>query len=225
MKQLCMVLACLLSCSLASAEITSRSKDIVIEQPRDLPEAAQTVGQAMEIRSLGSGRTYLYIEQQTLSRIAILDVTDPAHIKSVGMVKIEAPGTYDFVRSLGGATELISFRDDKSAAVLDFRNPKAPTLIRTNTLQQATRIESIGDTGLLLNNVPRLNADSLPHDYQVVDCSDPRAPQLLLKIGSVEKRLTNPDTGTTFLLGSDGLIVIRQPKIEEAYHTQESATN
>ena len=225
MKQVWMILACLLSCSLASAEITSRSKDIVIEQPSDLPEAAQTVGQAMEIRSLGNGSTYLYIEQQTLGRIAVLDVTDPAHIKNVAIVKIEAPGKYDFVRSLGGATELISFREDNGAAILDFRNPKAPTLIHANALQQATRIESIGDTGLLLNNVPRLNADTLPHDYQVIDCSDSRAPQVLLKVAGVEKRLTNPDTGTTFLLGSDGLVVIRQPKIEEAYHTQESATN
>ena len=224
MKSVCMIIVGLLGCGLASAEITSRSKDIIIEQPKDLHEVAQTVGQAMEIRSLGNGSTYLYIEQQSLSRIAILDITDTAHIKAVGVVRIDAAGSYDFVRSLGGGTELISFRENKGAAILDFRNPKAPTLIHADALQQATRFDSIGDTGLLLNNAPRLGAAGLPHEYQIIDCDDPRAPQVLLRVGGVEKKLVNPDTGTTFLLAADGLTVIRQPKVEEAYRAEQTAT-
>jgi hypothetical protein len=225
MKLMHSIFAGLLICSIASAEVSSRSKDIVIEQPKDLPELAQAAGQAMEIRSLGNGSTYLYIEQQPLGRIAILDVTDPAHIKNVGVAQILAPAAFDFVRSLGSSAELISFRDNKGSAILDFRKPKEPTLILPSSLQQATRIDSIGDTGLLLTNVPRLTVESLPRDYQIVDASDPRAPQVLVKVGNVVKRLTNPDTGTTFLLASNGLTVIRQPKVEEAYRTENPPTN
>lgn len=225
MKSVGSILAILFLCSTAFAEITSRAKDIVIVQPKDLPELAQTAGQAMELRSLGNGSTYLYIEQHTLGRIAILDVTDPAHIREVGVVRIQAPGTFDFVRSLGGSAELISFREGGGTAILDFRKPKEPVLILSETLQQATRFESVGETGLLMSNVPDLRVGTLPHDCQIIDVAEPQAPRVLLKVQSVGKKLTNPDTGTTFLLSPEGLTVIRQPKVEEAYQTEQSATN
>ncbi|MGA2850352.1 MAG: hypothetical protein ABSE46_15255 [Terracidiphilus sp.] len=225
MKRAVAIVSLMLTFSAANSQITSRSKDIVVEQPIDLPELAQSPGQAMELHSLGNGQTYLYLEQQQFSRLVILDVTDPGHIKSVGSVRIEVPGIFDFSRSLGDSAVLVSFRGDKGAAVVDLRNPKVPTLILANSLQHADRVESIGDTGLLTNNAPRLDAVLLQRDYQVVDAADPRAPQLLLTVARVEKRLTNPDTGTTYLLGSDGLTVIRQPKVEQAYHLEQTYTN
>jgi hypothetical protein len=225
MKQIVAIVTVMLACNLVNAQITSRSKDIVVEQPKDLPELAQTKGQAMELRSLGNGRTYLYVEQQQFSRLAILDVTDPGHIKSVGSTRINVPGVFDFARSLGDSAVLVSFRDNEGAAVIDFRKPKEPTVIVSNLLRNANRIESIGDTVLLMNNAPRLDAEMLDRDYQIIDTSDPRSPKLLLTVVKVEKRLTNPDTGTTYLLGSDGLTVIRQPKVEDAHHTEETYTN
>jgi hypothetical protein len=225
MKQVAALLAILLMCVSGHSEITSRSKDIVIEQPGDLPELAQRKGEAMELRSLGNGTTYLYVEQHEVSRLTILDVTDPAHIKTVGSVPIQTPVAFDFVRSLGDSAVLISYRDNKGTAVMDFRKPKEPALISSNTLQRATRIESIGDTGLLASNAPRLDVEVSLRNYQIIDSSNPRDPQLLLTVEKVEKRLTNPDTGTTFLLSSDGLTVIRQPKVEEAYHLESTATN
>ena len=48
----------------AEAKIVSQSKDIVIEQPTDLPELARRTGIALELYSeTGDGSTYLYVEQ------------------------------------------------------------------------------------------------------------------------------------------------------------------
>jgi hypothetical protein len=219
------IAACFLACMLLRAEVTSRSKDIIVEQPQDLPEAAQAPGQSMKLFSVGNGRTYLYIEQQQLGRLAILDVTDPGHVKSVGIVRIQAAAPFDFVRDLGQTAALVAFRDNKGAAILDFSKPDEPTLKSTDALRQGAHTEPIGDTGFLLVSEPRMNVDIPTHDIQVIDSSDVRAPRVMATIEKVQKRLTNPDTGTTYLLGKAGLTVIRQPKIEEANHAEESYTN
>ncbi len=56
------------------------------------------------------GTTLLYIAQNQGSRLAIFDVTDPAHIKDEGLVEIDPLGPFDFVSSLGNRAELIRFR-------------------------------------------------------------------------------------------------------------------
>jgi hypothetical protein len=62
----------------ADAEAHPQLESIVILRPVDLPQAAQTPGQSIKLFALTNGRTYLYIEQQQLGRLVILDVTDPA---------------------------------------------------------------------------------------------------------------------------------------------------
>jgi len=37
----------------------------------------------------------------------------------------------------------------------------------------------------------------------------------------VKHRATNDETGTTFLLGSDGLTVVRRPRVEQEYKAQQ----
>ena len=224
MKLLGAFLAVFLVSSPCFAEITSKAKDIVIEQQKDLPELAQASGEAMELRSIGNGTTYLYIEQQSFKRIAIFDVTDPAQIKEVGVVNFEGPGAFDFVRPLGESAELLYFRANKAAAILDFRKPKQPTLIMSSDLQHAARFDSIGQSGLLLSDGVDVPV-AVPHDYQLVDIATPEAPVVLVKVASVQKLLNNPETGTTYLLNGDGLTVIRQPKIEEEYRASQRASN
>lgn len=53
------------------------------------------------------GRTLLYIEQNQGARFAILDVTDPGHVKGEGSVQLDAPGPFDSVSALGNRAEVL----------------------------------------------------------------------------------------------------------------------
>jgi hypothetical protein len=61
----------------------------------------------------------------------------------------------------------------------------------------------------------------LSHDYHLVDVTNPAGPTPLATIKQVRHKLVNEETGTTYLLGSDGLTVIRRPRIEEDYKTEQ----
>jgi hypothetical protein len=64
-------------------------------------------------------------------------------------------------------------------------------------------------------NEVRLQTAYAPNDYQVVDSSGPRYPKLIATAKQVQKKITDGSTGTIFLLGTDGLTIVRQPKVEE----------
>lgn len=115
------------------AEIKSRSGNQIVVEPSDLPEMARTLWQALFLYQVADGATYLYVEQQDGSRLAIYDVTDPAKIKGLASVPVKASGTFEFVRYLNDRTELVRYRDSRQAAVLDLSDPKNPTL-RSDTL-------------------------------------------------------------------------------------------
>jgi hypothetical protein len=40
---------------------------------------------------------------------------------------------------------------------------------------------------------------------------------LLATVGQVKRKVVKDDTGRTFLLGSEGLTVIRRPRVEDDY--------
>ena len=52
------------------------------------------------------------------------------------------------------------------------------------------------------------------HDFSVVDSRQPENLQLLANVKGVRTTLSKNGTGTTFLLGQDGLTVIRRPAVE-----------
>jgi hypothetical protein len=62
---------------------------------------------------------------------------------------------------------------------------------------------------------------AVPSDFQVIDTSTPSDPVLLATVKQVKHRLVKDDTGTPFLLGSDGLTVIRRLSVEEEYKTNQ----
>jgi hypothetical protein len=95
------------------------SNNIVVVSPTDLPELARQTGAAMLLHETLDGRTILYIEQEQGARLAIFDVTDPAHIKGDGLVQLAAAGPFDFVSPVGTKQELILFRQCHEDAVLD----------------------------------------------------------------------------------------------------------
>jgi hypothetical protein len=70
-----------------------------------------------------------------------------------------------------------------------------------------------------LINEPYNYIRAIPRDYQVIDISSPSDPLLVTTVKEVKHRVVNGDTGTTFLLGSGGLTVIRRLSVENDYKT------
>jgi hypothetical protein len=200
-------------------EIRSKSNDLIVVQPRDLPEQAQIQGNSFFLYSNGENNTYLYIEQQQGARLTTFDVTDPSKIKLVGSITLTVPGAFDFVRPLDGHGELVRFRDNKGVAVLDLHNVKAPSLRMISGLSDSGSTQSLGETGFLMIDEPYNYVRTTPRDYQVVDISVPSQPVLLTTVKEVRHQVVKDDTGTTFLLGSEGLTVVRRISVENDYKT------
>jgi len=211
------VLAGLVMALPANAEVHSKSRDIIVMQPRDLPEQAQLPGNSLFLYSDNSGSTYLYVEQQQGALLTVFDVTDPSKIKLVSSTPLTGTGPFDFVRPVDGHGELIRFRDNKGVAVLDLHKVQKPTLHLISSLAGPGETESLGESGFLIVNEPHDYVRVTPRDYQVVDISSPSDPVLLATVALVTHTVVNRDTGTTFLLGSEGLTIIRRTSVENDY--------
>jgi len=210
------VAASVLPTSSAEAEIHSRSKELVVMEAPDLPEQAQTPGNSLFLHSDSAGSTYLYIEQQRGSRLSVFDVTDPARIKLVVSTPLAAEGAFDFVRPLGENAELVYFRNSQKEAVLDLRKTKRPVLRTISTVTDLGPAETLGESGLLVTSQVHKYVPAVARDYQVVDIAA-SYPAQLATVKDVRHCVTNDETGTTFLLGSNGLTVIRRLNVEDDY--------
>jgi|SRR5580704_379390 hypothetical protein len=217
------VAAAVLASSPAEAEIHSKSSDLVVMEARDLPEQAQTPGNSLFLHSDNAGRTYLYVEQQQGARLSIFDVTDPARIKLVVSTPLAAQGTFDFVRPLGNNAELVYFRDGQKEAVLDLRNARRPVLRMIPATTDFGPAEPLGESGFLVTAQAHQYTPAVARDYQVIDVAG-SIPTQLATVNDVKHRVTNDYTGTTFLLGTDGLTVVRQLSVENDYKEQQLQT-
>ena len=193
------------------------SSKIILVRPADLPELARVPGQAMLLHATGDGRTHLYVEQNDGARLAVFDVTDAAHVKEEGATYVNAPGAFDFVSSLGDYAELVRFRNGQGEAVLNLHKAKVPTLNTIQDLDIQGAAERLGDDGLLVADHPNVRTVLNDPNYQVVDLSNPLRPAAVGDVNQVTEKLTNDETGTTYLLGADGLYLIRRPAVEEEY--------
>jgi hypothetical protein len=202
--------------STAEGEIHSRSKELVVMEARDLPEQARTPGNSLFLHSDNAGSTYLYVEQQQGARLSVFDVTDPARIKLVVSTPLATEGAFDFVRLLGDNAELVHFRDSQKEAVLDLRKAKRPALRMIPTVTDLSSAEPLGESGFLVTSQAYKYVPAVARDYQVVDiaASDP-TPLAIVK--DVKHRVNNNYTGTTFLLSSNGLTVVRRLSVECNY--------
>ena len=204
----------------ANAEIHSKSKDLVVMEAHDLPEQAQVAGNSLFLHSDNAGSTYLYVEQQQGARLSVFDVTNPARIKLVVSTPLAARGVFDFVRSLGNNAELVHFRNGQKEAVLDLRKVTRPVFRVITAVTDFGPAEDLGESGLLVTNRVRPYVPAVAHDYQVIDISA-SVPTQLATIKDVKQRVTNDDTGTTFLLGDDGLTVVRRLGAEYDYQVHQ----
>ena len=76
--------------------------------------------------------------------------------------------------------------------------------------------ETLGESGLLVARQNYMYVPAVARDYQVVDIAA-SYPAQFATVKDVKHRVTNDETGTTFLLGSDGLTVVRRLRIENDY--------
>lgn len=202
----------------ANAEM--KSKSIVVESPADLPEVAQRNSEAMYLHYTGDGRAILYLEQDQGRSLAILDVSDPARIRSAAQVSIGAPSPYDFVETLRDSAVLIRYRDNSGFAVIDLGKFKNPVLTEASQFEHPAHAEALGHNGLLLASTTRPSSPVEDPQYEVVDISNPSKPAALATVEGVQERLERSETGTLFLLSNTGLTVVRRPHVEEEYETQ-----
>ena len=195
----------------AAAVHANPSNNLVLVPPTELPVLARQSGEAMLLNDAVDGRTLLYIEQNEGSRLAILDVTDPSHIKGAGSVQLDAAGPFDFISPVGNQGELVRFRQRDEDAVLDLRK-KIPSLKAVQGLTLTGPVTRLGNDGFSVSgHAPELQR---AWDYQVVETANSREVNRVYDVRQVREQLTKADTGTTFLLTEKGLYVIRRPAIE-----------
>ena len=205
-------IATVISGMAASFALAAPSSNLIVVPPTKLPASARQSGDAMLLHETIDGTTLLYIEQNQGTRLAIFDVTDPAHIKGEGSVEVDAPGPFDFVSSLGTRAELIRFRQDQGNAVLDLHKAKVPVLKTPQGLTLKGAAMPLGNDGLTVSS--RALADSQSAgDYQVQIVNTANSPELsrVFNVKGIREEITKYDTGTTFLLTDDGLFLIRRP--------------
>ncbi len=207
----------------ATAQSRKLSGVVVVVPSARLPESSQMTSESMFLYSNNDGSTYLYLEQQRKKRLVVLDVTHPIRISQVSTVNTVG-AAFDFVRSLGTSSALVCFRDSSGSGVVHLHNPKQPALITVPGLRQASRAEEVGTSGLLITNGTRTQGDVPEHDVQVIDFSTD-APTVLATAHGVHQEIIDGATGAHFLLGADGLTVVRQPDVEAQNDLALKSTN
>jgi hypothetical protein len=184
---------------------------VVVVPPSELPEMARLPAESSFLYSDNAGATYLYVEQQQGARISVFDVTNPSRIRLTSTVSVGAAEPFDFLRTLQAQTELVRFRNGQGLAVLDLRNAKSPLLRKIdNSGGTQHPAASIVLTGTESSGPPI----AATHDYTIVDTASGSEGAILATIHQVAGKAVNQDTGTTYLVGREGLTVIRQPRVE-----------
>lgn len=208
--------------STANAEVVSQSRNLIIEEPANLPELAQRPGIAFHLYTeSGDGNVYLYVEQHNGQRLVVFDVTDPGRVKIVRTINLAVPGPFEFAEPVGTSSVLVRFKNNQGVAVLDLHKAKAPVLKSVQGLQYSGYAEPLGESTFMVTNNAPMNAARVSRDYQIVDASNPANPVLLYTADLVTRTITRDETGTTFLLGQNGLTIIRRPRVEMEYQAEQ----
>lgn len=203
------------SVATVSAKTVSAAGDIVVVAPAQLPAAARQPGASLFLhRKNSDGSAYLYIKQQ--NSVALFDVTDANQIRALGTVAIPVAEPFVFAEAIGFNDVVLRSPAGKALALVDLRKPAAPAL---RTLPEPLRNDSIHNlsgTVYLATAAPATIARA-PRDYSIYDFSNPEKPVLLSTARQVTASIERSETGTTFLLGADGLTVVRHPRTEEEF--------
>ena len=104
--------------------------------------------------------------------------------------------------------------------MLDLRKAAAPVFRVISTVTDLGVAETLGESGLLVTSQAYQYVPAVARDYQVIDIAR-SIPTQLATIKDVKHRVTNDETGTTFLLGSNGLTVVRRLNVEYDYQVHQ----
>jgi hypothetical protein len=213
LRRVAITIAIVASGTVAAPAVYAKASSIVLVPPTALPDSARQTGEAMFLHDTADGKTLLYIEHSQGSELAILDVTDPSHVRAGGSVNLEATGPFDFVSTLGESAELVRFRQSQTDAVLDLHAAQAPTLRTVQGLSLQGPAMPLGEDGFMLTN--QVGAEAQPtRDYQIVDTANSQELYRVFDVKQVREEVTRKETGTTFLLTDRGLYLIRRPAVE-----------
>lgn len=196
------------------AQHTRKEADLLVVPAQELPKTSQMSTDSMYLRPAADGSTYLYLEQQAKHRMVILNVTRPSKIRQQAVVALDVNAPFDFVRSLGPDVSLVCFRGAAGSGVISFRKPLQPTVTMLPSLRQAVQIEEAGSTGLIVVSGQGMPPKLTDRTVQVVDLSEPGAPNILATIPDASQQIEDPETGAHYILGEAGLTVVRQPHVE-----------
>ena len=161
----------------------------------------------MKLHLVSPDTLYLYVEQDNGRSIAVFDVSHPGKIALKAFVTVDAPASFDFVETVGRHTELIRYADGSGNALLDLSRPKLPRIKTLAATASEAYVLPIREAGSGINGV----VTKPLADYQLIL---PSRPQQVLTVREVSQQLRDEANGTTYLLVSDGLTVIRNLKSE-----------
>lgn len=179
--------------------------ELIVVSPKKMPPETRQPGIAMTLHLVGPQTLYLYVEEQNGRKLAVYDVSDPGRIKLKKIVQMDAPSAYDFVQPAGPSLELIRYRNGGSVAMLDLSKPKEPILKAIGSVAGRSYIVPLD-----LANGSNAPSETTV-DYEVFV---PSSTQPLLTLKGIIQQETDSGNGTTYLLGADGLIEIRNIKVE-----------
>ena len=170
------------------ADARTHSKSIIVESLSDLPEMAQGNNEAMYLHYTGDGRAILYLEQDQGRTLAIVDVSDPAAIRAVAQVPVDARSTYDFVQTLSDSAVLIHYRDHSGFPVIHLKKFKTLVLTEAAQFQHPAHAEALGNNGLLLASTTHPSPEAEDPEFEVFDMSDPSKPASLATVEGAKQR-------------------------------------
>lgn len=207
-------------------QIITVAEDVVVVRPSSLPAAAQQPGEALYLKRVASTEeTFLYVEQNNGAQLAIFDVTDPGNIRALAPVALAADGSFDFVKYLGHDAVLVRYRKSLGYAILDAHKATLPVLHAASSEIYGGDLRRIGDDSYLATAAARPAVQTVADDERIVDLSRPEQPAVLYTAKGVVDELTRPETDTTFLLGADGLTVLRHPRTEAEFTASQNTWN
>jgi hypothetical protein len=178
--------------------------NLVLVPASKLPAQARMHGDAMTLHLVDLQTLYLYIEQNHGRNLAVFDVRNPGKVKFKKLVSLNAPAPFDFVQLAGPNSMLIRYRDGSGEAILDLRKPRAPQLRSLAETPTETYIIPVGEDPVTRHEQSKRDAEA-PRDYQIVTPNN----QPVVTIKAVIQEQNDVGNETTYLLGADGLTVLR----------------
>jgi hypothetical protein len=205
-----------------SAEAATRG-NVVVQSPSNSPALAQDNSEAMYLRNTPGGAVVLYVEANEGRTLDVLDVTDSAKIKRIAQLSLPAHSAFDFALPTNDGV-MVRYRDGSGEAFLSLKKYKQPTLINSADLSASGTAEKFDDAIVVTTVKGALPSAPPDPTYSVYDdTTTDSAPKLMATVNDVFQEIERKSTGTMYLLSTNGVTVVRQPRVEdENYLYQQS---